>query len=118
MYCKSCNKFFNPRRVFHELLTKRTIYLCQDCLNQIIIKLDTEIIPLDNGLNLKVLHIYDNLNLALIDYLVKEYSKIVNKFLKKKIFFILEDKFNMQKLNIYNVIAKLEQSDLLIISFI
>ncbi len=118
MICKNCNKFFNKERRFHELLTRPSIYLCKDCLNQHEIDLSEEILPLDKGYILRIIYLYRVKRINNIDYLVFDYSKILSRLIKRVNYLIIEDKFNLNNLDNYNYLALLLESDITLISFV
>lgn len=118
MICKICGDFFSVPRQFHELLKPLKRYICPTCLNNLELDLLEEVIPLDKGYTLKVLHLYQNLDLKKIDYLVFEYSVILGRLLLKEGSVLLADKFNLKEIDIYNMLAKILESDIYLVSFL
>ncbi len=117
MVCKNCHNFFIKERKFSELFLRRKIYLCADCLSNIKLDLLREVIPLDNGFKLIVYHLYKNISDNIIDYLVYEYSVIYSKLYKINKNIIIVDKFNVKELEVFNMLNKLINSDIIIFSF-
>lgn len=117
MICKCCKKYFVKERKFHELLVRQKIYFCSNCLNNFKLEINYETIPLDDGNKLYVIHLYKNIKEEYIDYLIFEYSIVLKKLKREIKEFILIDNFNILEIDIYNILAKLNNNDLYLVSF-
>ena len=116
MYCKNCGAFFMVKRHFHEILKQRKRYLCSECLRSITLKLWQETVPLDNGYNLIIYHLYDYLPKQIIDYLCDEYSQIVIAIMRKTNNFFFMDQFSLELVDYINKFSSSLQDNFYIIA--
>lgn len=120
MRCKICNKKFEMKRDFSNILEIQRYYICDTCYRKYPISLDMFTIPLSNGRILYIYTMFEQNYLIDTTPFIKElsilYKYCLNKYKKTLIF--LENGFRIDDKTLFNydTISKIEQKNIVVIT--
>lgn len=116
MICRLCRKTYVKHLGLLDLFKKEKYFFCPDCSKKYQLKIQTLSIPLD-GYRLEVISLYDYIPRELSSYFAYEYGVVAGKIFRLHKILLLADYFNENDVIIYNRIAKLLKSDVILLCY-
>ena len=120
MMCKICNNKFYIRRDFISLFSNKKYVICESCYKKHPIELEYNHLELEK-FNCLILSMFKRKYHINFNAYIYEYSKIFNKFNKNNtyvlLFYDFLDLTNINTLEVLNVISRLWQKNLFVITF-
>ena len=120
MRCKICNKRFEIKKNFNNLLRIERYYICDTCYNKYKISLDMFTLPLSSGKILFVYTLFDKDYKIDTTPFIKEISMIYRYCLKKykDECIILTERFYLSDENLKNlsILSKLESKNIVLVT--
>ncbi len=117
MKCAICNRNFTVKSRLKDLFKNKKYYICDSCYKRYPIKINYNVIPL-NKHNLKIYSLFDKYYHFKNDPFVLEFSHLLEYVLtleNENIFIYNIININEHKLNYFETISDLMESDLIIV---
>ena len=117
MKCAICNRNFTVKYRLKDLFKNKKYYICDSCYKRYPIKINYNVIPL-NKYNLKIYSLFDKYYHFKNDPFVLEFSHLLEYVLtleNENIFIYNIININEYKLNYFETISNLMESDLIIV---